>query len=253
MESSPVEGSSSQEEEEEESSHFEIKKRKTTSKVWDEFKKIKLPNGRQKAECHHCKSTLSVLASGSTTHLGRHLKGCTQRAIFQKQQQRITLQVVDPDSMTSCDSCSCRWKRLKKRVLSFIHLPPPHRGTDIADNLYKCFKDWNIENKVFTISVNNASNNDKEIKNLRETFSRFKKLPCGARMMLFGEIACNNYNCPIEGFYLNARLGGILHITCYQLQLSSERCFQDSKNENHAAFLVRAMKIGSKWKKFVPY
>ncbi|GKA98783.1 zinc finger BED domain-containing protein RICESLEEPER 2-like protein [Tanacetum coccineum] len=68
--------------------------------------------------------------------------------------------------------------RLQKRVLSFIHLPPPHRGTDIADNLYKCFKDWNIENKVFTISVDNASNNDKAIKNLTKIL-RFKKLPCG--------------------------------------------------------------------------
>nr|GEZ98853.1 peroxisomal fatty acid beta-oxidation multifunctional protein AIM1-like [Tanacetum cinerariifolium] len=96
----PTNNSGNIEKEEEESSHFEIKKRKTTSKVWDEFKKIKLHDGRQKAECHHCKSTLSVLASGSTTHLGRHLKGCTQRAIFQKQQQRITLQVVDPDSLS---------------------------------------------------------------------------------------------------------------------------------------------------------
>nr|GEW39766.1 zinc finger BED domain-containing protein RICESLEEPER 2-like [Tanacetum cinerariifolium] len=87
-------------EEEEESSHFESKKRKTTSKVWNEFTKIKLADGRQKAECHYCKSKLYVLASESTTHLGRHLKSCTQRAIFQKQQQRITLQVVDPDSMS---------------------------------------------------------------------------------------------------------------------------------------------------------
>nr|GEZ78304.1 ribonuclease H-like domain-containing protein [Tanacetum cinerariifolium] len=69
--------------------------------------------------------------------------------------------------------------RLQKRVLSFIHLPHPRRGTDIVDNLYKCFKYWSIENKVFTISVDNASNNDKAIKNLTETFSRIKKLPCG--------------------------------------------------------------------------
>nr|GEZ78057.1 putative zinc finger, BED-type [Tanacetum cinerariifolium] len=51
-------------------------------------------------ECHHCKSRRLVLASGSTTYFGRHLKGYTKRAIFQKQQQRITLQVVDPDSMS---------------------------------------------------------------------------------------------------------------------------------------------------------
>nr|GEU74330.1 zinc finger BED domain-containing protein RICESLEEPER 2-like [Tanacetum cinerariifolium] len=178
MESSPVEGSSSQDneincttnnsgnmkEEEDESSHFESKKRKTTSKVWNEFTKIKLPDGRQKAECHYCKSKLFVLASESTTHLGRMLQWeHTSRASIKNDWHFV-------------DS---NW-RLQKRVLSFIHLPPPHHGTDIADNLYKCFKDWNIENKVFTISVDNASNNDKVIKNLIETFSRIKKLPCGA-------------------------------------------------------------------------
>nr|KAJ0212044.1 hypothetical protein LSAT_V11C400164530 [Lactuca sativa] len=72
--------------------------------------------------------------------------------------------------------------QLQKRVLSFIHLPPPHRGLEIADNLYKCFKDWGIENKVFTISVDNASNNDSAVRILSETFSRVKKLPCGGKL-----------------------------------------------------------------------
>nr|GEX59152.1 hypothetical protein [Tanacetum cinerariifolium] len=49
----PTNNSGNIKEEEEESSHFETKKRKMTSKVWDEFKKIKLPDGGQKAECHH--------------------------------------------------------------------------------------------------------------------------------------------------------------------------------------------------------
>ncbi|KAL7600189.1 zinc finger BED domain-containing protein RICESLEEPER 2-like [Lactuca sativa] len=71
---------------------------------------------------------------------------------------------------------------LQKRVLSFIHLPPPHRGLEIANNLYKCLKDWCIENKVFTISVDNASNNDSAVRILSETFSRVKKLPCGGKM-----------------------------------------------------------------------
>ncbi|PWA88202.1 Zinc finger, BED-type [Artemisia annua] len=64
-----------EDDEEEESSHFERKKRKYTFKVWLEFNKIKLPDGSEKAECRHCKSKLYVLASGSTTHFGRHLKG----------------------------------------------------------------------------------------------------------------------------------------------------------------------------------
>ncbi|PWA68920.1 hypothetical protein CTI12_AA306800 [Artemisia annua] len=57
--------SGNMEEEEEESSHYGPKKRNYTSKVWLEFNKIKLPDGKEKA-----------------------------------QQQRITLQVVDPDSVS---------------------------------------------------------------------------------------------------------------------------------------------------------
>ncbi|GJS67051.1 zinc finger BED domain-containing protein RICESLEEPER 2-like protein isoform X1 [Tanacetum coccineum] len=269
------------EEEEEESSHFESKKRKTTSKVWNEFTKITLPDGRQKAECHHCKSKLSILASGSTTHLGMHLKSFTPRAIFQKKQQRITLQVVDPDSMSQVvtpalvdirfDMMKMResmahwilmhehpftiveeegfnmmqqrgmlqWERtsrasikndwhfvdsnwkLQKHVLSFIHLPPPHRGTDIADNFYKCFKDWNIENKVLTISVDNASNNDKAIKNLTETFSRIKKLPCGG----------SEY--PTSNLFLNE---------VHRIKVLLDKLFFDHSQDKFVHDLVKSMK-----------
>nr|GMC95548.1 zinc finger BED domain-containing protein RICESLEEPER 2-like [Ipomoea batatas] len=48
--------------------------------------------------------------------------------------------------------------QLQKRVLSFMPLPPP--GVDIIDGVMKSKKDWGIEHKIFTISVDNASNND---------------------------------------------------------------------------------------------
>ncbi|XP_057775002.1 zinc finger BED domain-containing protein RICESLEEPER 2-like [Salvia miltiorrhiza] len=69
-----------------------------------------------------------------------------------------------------------QWQ-LQKRLLSFIPLPPPHGGVDIFDGLIKCTKDWGIEHKVFTISVDNASNNDVAIRIAKETFSRSRKLP----------------------------------------------------------------------------
>lgn len=40
-----------------------------------------------------------------------------------------------------------QWK-LQKRILSFVHLPPPRKGRDIANCLFKCLKEWEIENKV---------------------------------------------------------------------------------------------------------
>ncbi|XP_039138800.1 zinc finger BED domain-containing protein RICESLEEPER 2-like [Dioscorea cayenensis subsp. rotundata] len=72
--------------------------------------------------------------------------------------------------------------KLQKRVLNFVHLPPPLRGIDIADSVYKCCKEWGIENKVCTISVDNATKNDVAIRNLKDTFSRHKKLLCGGKI-----------------------------------------------------------------------
>ncbi|XP_031254575.1 zinc finger BED domain-containing protein RICESLEEPER 2-like [Pistacia vera] len=69
-----------------------------------------------------------------------------------------------------------------KRVLSFVHIDPPHTGVQIADSVYKCLKEWGIENKEFTISVDNASSNDVEIKTLRENFSVTRRLVCGGKL-----------------------------------------------------------------------
>ncbi|KAL4562647.1 hypothetical protein LXL04_026675 [Taraxacum kok-saghyz] len=72
--------------------------------------------------------------------------------------------------------------RLQKRVLSFVHVPPPRTGLDMADAIYKCLKEWEIEDKIFTISVDNAAYNDKALKRLKEIFSRCRKLVCGGRL-----------------------------------------------------------------------
>ncbi|KAK8565562.1 hypothetical protein V6N12_059120 [Hibiscus sabdariffa] len=51
------------------------------------------------------------------------------------------------------------WK-LQKRVLNFVHFPPLRKEANIVDCILKCLKEWEIEDKVFTISVDNASAND---------------------------------------------------------------------------------------------
>ncbi|KAK6122956.1 hypothetical protein DH2020_043300 [Rehmannia glutinosa] len=71
---------------------------------------------------------------------------------------------------------------LQKRVLSFMLLPPPHAGVDNFDGLMKCTKDWGIEHKIFTISVDNASNNDVAIQIAKETFSTSRMLPLAGKL-----------------------------------------------------------------------
>ncbi|KAL8524751.1 hypothetical protein ACS0TY_014385 [Phlomoides rotata] len=72
--------------------------------------------------------------------------------------------------------------QLHKRLLSFIPLPPPHAGVDIFNGLLKCTKEWGIEHKVFTISVDNASNNDAALRIAKTTFSKSRKLPLDGKL-----------------------------------------------------------------------
>ncbi|XP_031277065.1 zinc finger BED domain-containing protein RICESLEEPER 2-like [Pistacia vera] len=72
--------------------------------------------------------------------------------------------------------------RLQKRVLNFVYIPPPRTGILIKDLIYKCAKEWGIENKVFTISVDNATSNDTAIRILKDNFSINKSLVCGGKL-----------------------------------------------------------------------
>ncbi|XP_028060061.1 zinc finger BED domain-containing protein RICESLEEPER 2-like [Camellia sinensis] len=82
----------------------------------------------------------------------------------------ITAHFVDDD-----------WQ-LQKRVLNFCNVPPPHIGVVIADALHKCLVEWGIENKVATVTVDNASYNDVALRVLKENFSMKKKLPLGGKL-----------------------------------------------------------------------
>ncbi|CAM8944271.1 unnamed protein product [Rhodiola kirilowii] len=68
------------------------------------------------------------------------------------------------------------WK-LHKRILSFCHIPPPHNGADVCDVLNKCLTDWNLTNKLATVTVDNASYNDSGIRKLKDILSYKRKLP----------------------------------------------------------------------------
>ncbi|KAL2896195.1 Zinc finger BED domain-containing protein RICESLEEPER 3, partial [Bienertia sinuspersici] len=39
------------------------------------------------------------------------------------------------------------WK-LEKRVLIVVHLPPPHKGVNIADSILRCLHEWKIGTKL---------------------------------------------------------------------------------------------------------
>ncbi|KAG8650724.1 hypothetical protein MANES_07G065770v8 [Manihot esculenta] len=135
-----VDESNQNKEKEDEENSFCLKKRKQTSKVWTKFKKITLSDGTMKAECIHCKHQLGVSKTDATTHLLRHLNICLRR-------------------------------NLQKHTLNFCDVPPPHTGVVICDVLQKCSVEWGIEDKVWTISVDNARYNDVAVRMLKDNIA----------------------------------------------------------------------------------
>ncbi|KAL0291010.1 UNVERIFIED_CONTAM: hypothetical protein Sradi_7036900 [Sesamum radiatum] len=64
--------------------------------------------------------------------------------------------------------------QLQKCVLNFVHIPPPRRGLEIADAIWRCLDDWDIQSKIHTVSVDNASANDSAIFHLKTCAQRRK-------------------------------------------------------------------------------
>ena len=71
------------------------------------------------------------------------------------------------------------WK-LQKRIISFCDAPPPHFRFVISDAIFKSLLDWGLENKVCTITLNNANNNDAAVRILKDAIKR--------KLMLGGKI-----------------------------------------------------------------
>ncbi|XP_056862075.1 zinc finger BED domain-containing protein RICESLEEPER 2-like [Raphanus sativus] len=51
------------------------------------------------------------------------------------------------------------WK-LNSKILTFCALSPPHTGMNVAMQLLESLKEWGIEKKVFSITLDNATSND---------------------------------------------------------------------------------------------
>lgn len=166
---------------------------RTATPYWE-----KISRATAKADCistytQHKKKLKTLLRSvhriGITTDLW---KSTTQKI----QYMAVTGHFVDET-----------WK-LQKRVLNFCNVPPPHTGVIIADALYKCLVDWGLENKVSSITVDNATYNDVALKNLKATFELLNK-----KMLFEGKIFHVRCCAHIVNIMVQDGLGEIKGIT----------------------------------------
>lgn len=73
---------------------------------------------------------------------------------------------MEEDICITAHFVDSEWK-LQKRILRFRALAPPYDGLCIADELFLCLTQWNIEHKILTITTDNASYNDTILNNVK--------------------------------------------------------------------------------------
>lgn len=75
------------------------KRKKKTSKVWEEFEEVMLKDGTKKLDCKYCHSKLSISKDGSTSHLIRHMKACSIRlaSISGTKQKVLSYPILEAD------------------------------------------------------------------------------------------------------------------------------------------------------------
>jgi hypothetical protein len=61
--------------------------------------------------------------------------------------------------------------KLKKNIISFKEVKYPHTGIAIEEALVSCLTEWDIREKVFTLTVDNAGNNNRAC----EVFVEYQK------------------------------------------------------------------------------
>jgi hypothetical protein len=82
----------------------------------------------------------------------------------------------------TCHFTDNDWK-LQKRIIKYIDEKTPHTRAELFNNVLSCIQDWGIEDKLFGITLNNASANDMMIDMLRHNLVDKKVLPLNGDLL----------------------------------------------------------------------
>ncbi|KAH7659860.1 Tam3-transposase (Ac family) protein [Dioscorea alata] len=72
---------------------------------------------------------------------------------------------------------------LRKRILNFCYMPPPHNGISLSEKIHNFLCDWGIDLRVFTLTLDNASANDTCASLLKTQLLNKNGLVCGGKYL----------------------------------------------------------------------
>ena len=99
----------------------------------------------------------------------------------------------------TCHFIDNRWK-MQKRIIRFTLVETPHDGRTMFNAILKSIQDWQVEDKLFSITLNNAPVKDSMVSSLQEHLVATNLLPCKGKLF-HGRCVAHVFNLIVqEGF-----------------------------------------------------
>ncbi|XP_057965301.1 zinc finger BED domain-containing protein RICESLEEPER 2-like [Malania oleifera] len=173
------------------------RQRRKTSAAWDEFYLLPIDvDGKQKAKCKKCGAEYVANASThGTANLRRHINNCPLRDNYDVKQmhmdygtklhakkieqdvyrEKMAIAVIkhcypfswvehegnrDVHKYLNPDVKPIARNTAKADIINFSHMPPPHSGVALSEKTFSVLKEWGIDRKIFSITLDNATAND---------------------------------------------------------------------------------------------
>ena len=67
----------------------------------------------------------------------------------------------------ACHFINTDWK-LQRRIIKFVVVEPPHNGEEIFSAILRCIQDWNIEQKLFGVTIADSAANETMVHMLKQ-------------------------------------------------------------------------------------
>ncbi|KAJ1289334.1 hypothetical protein BS78_02G156400 [Paspalum vaginatum] len=96
----------------------------------------------------------------------------------------------------TCHFISHDWTT-HKRVIKFGLVETPHDGRNLFNAMLRCITEWNLENKIFSITLDNAQVNDNFMKSLKENLLG-KRLLLGEGAMFHSCCGAHVFNIAVQ-------------------------------------------------------
>ncbi|KAJ1257305.1 hypothetical protein BS78_K104600 [Paspalum vaginatum] len=108
---------------------------------------------------HVSRTTIKSDCISSYEHANEKLRACLS--------QSMDLQTNPGYLSVTCHFITADWK-IHKRVIKFGLVETPHDGRNLFNAMLKFIIEWNLENTIFSITLDNAQVNDNFLKSLNE-------------------------------------------------------------------------------------